>query len=306
MEESMKEILDCSDEEDPYIEIELDTAVTTTIHKDENNNNCIDDDIELEQEEEYKLRISISSTISVSLQKESIISVDGASEIGATKAPMSPQPQQQQHSGVSHNDGVEFPWKTPQTCGPTTVLGTNSTRVIPYDNVDVLYAPRKQPSLTTTTTANGIMMKLLIKFRGIKIKSLFASLIKPRQTNYSSKKSITFFRCYQKELVNPSNGRNSKNWNFGEDDSMSASLRKSKKLMEMDLGALRGVFSRSKRRKTASTSCDNSPIHDGFSKDNSIQAAIAYCKSSFGQTDFTFTSSITSTPSRFVDVAYPN
>lgn len=87
---------------------------------------------------------------------------------------------------------------------------------------------------------------------------------------------------------------------------MSASLRKSKKLMEMDLGALRGVFSRSKRRKTASTSCDNSPIHDGFSKDNSIQAAIAYCKSSFGQTDFTFTSSITSTPSRFVDVAYPN
>lgn len=138
----MKEILDCSDEEDPYIEIELDTAVTTTIHKDENNNNCIDDDIELEQEEEYKLRISISSTISVSLQKESIISVDGASEIGATKAPMSPQPQQQQHSGVSHNDGVEFPWKTPQTCGPTTVLGTNSTRVIPYDNVDVLYAPR--------------------------------------------------------------------------------------------------------------------------------------------------------------------
>ena len=165
---------------------------------------------------------------------------------------------------------------------------------------------RKQPSLTATTTANGIMMKLLIKFRGIKIKSLFASLIKPKQTSYSSKKSLTFFQCYQKELVNPSNGRNSKHWNFGEEDGMCGSLRKSKKLMEMDLGALRGVFSRSKRRKTASTSCDNSPIHDGFSKDNSIQAAIAYCKSSFGQTDFTFTSSITSTPSRFVDVAYPN
>lgn len=308
MEESMNEILDCSDEEDPYIEIELDTAVTTTIHNDENNNNCMDDDddVELEQEEEYKLRISISSTISVSLQKESIINVDSAAEIGASQAPiMSLQPQQQR-SDVSHNDEVEFPWKSPQTCGPTTVLGTNSTRVIPCDNVDVLYAPRKQPSLTATTTANGIMMKLLIKFRGIKIKSLFSSLIKPRQTNYSSKKSITFFQCYQKELINPSNGRNSKHWNLGVDDSMCASLRKSKKFMEMDLGALRGVFSRSKRRKTASTSCDNSPIHDGFSKDNSIQAAIAYCKSSFGQTDFTFTSSITSTPSRFVDVAYPN
>jgi len=136
MEESMNEILYCSDEEDPYIEIELDTAVTTN---DENNNNCMDDDVELEQEEEYKLRISISSTISVSLQKESIISVDGAAEIGATQAPMSLQ---QQHSGVSHNDEVEFPWKSPQTCGPTTVSGTNTIRVIPYDNVDVLYAPR--------------------------------------------------------------------------------------------------------------------------------------------------------------------
>jgi len=136
----MNEILDCSDEEDPYIEIELDTAVTTTIHKDENNNNCMDDDVELEQEEEYKLRISISSTISVSLQKESIISVDSAAEIGDSQAPISLQ-QQQQHSGVSHNDEVEFPWKSPQTCGPRTVLGTN-IRVIPYDNVDVLYAPR--------------------------------------------------------------------------------------------------------------------------------------------------------------------
>lgn len=127
MEKSMNEILDCSDEEGPYIEIELD----------ENNYNCMNDDEELEQEEEYKLRISISSTISVSLQKESIIS---NAEIGAS------QPttflQQQQHSGVSHNDEVEFPWKSPQPCGPTTVLGTNTIRVIPYDNVDVLYAPR--------------------------------------------------------------------------------------------------------------------------------------------------------------------
>ncbi|GAU45999.1 hypothetical protein TSUD_187430 [Trifolium subterraneum] len=81
-------------------------------------------------------------------------------------------------------------------------------------------------------------------------------------------------------------------------------------MMEIDFGAFKGVFNaiggmnrrRSKRRTDASSSCDNSPIHEGYSKDNSIQAAIAYCKSSFGQTsDFTFTTSITSTPSRFVD-----
>ncbi|MCI89246.1 hypothetical protein A2U01_0110534, partial [Trifolium medium] len=60
---------------------------------------------------------------------------------------MSPQPQ---HSGVSNTDEVEFPaqnkllssvsfspWQSPHLDGQTTILGTNSTRVIPYDNVDV-------------------------------------------------------------------------------------------------------------------------------------------------------------------------
>ncbi|GAU45998.1 hypothetical protein TSUD_187420 [Trifolium subterraneum] len=73
MEDSKNQVLDYGDEDGPYIGIELDTAVTTTIHTDDDNkNNCMDDDVELEQqEEEYKLCISISSTISVSLQNES-------------------------------------------------------------------------------------------------------------------------------------------------------------------------------------------------------------------------------------------
>ncbi|WJX82375.1 hypothetical protein P8452_65143 [Trifolium repens] len=259
MEDRKNEILDYSEEDGPYIEIELDTAVTTAIDNDgDSKNNCINDDAELEQqEEEYKLRISISSTISVSLQKESIVSfhsdTSGADDTRTcadnSQATMSPHTR---HSGVSYNtDEVEFPvqnklfstvsfspWQSPQPDGQTTILRTNSTRVIPYDNVDVLYAPR-----------------------------------------------------------------NSNHWNLED-----ASLRKSKK-MEIDLGAFKGVFNaiggmsrrRSKRRTVTSSSSNNSPIHEGYSKDNSIQAAIAYCKSSFGQTsDFTFTTSITSTPSRFV------
>lgn len=151
---------------------------------------------------------------------------------------------------------------------------------------------RKQPRLTRPTTANGIMVKLMMKIRCIKIRSFIASLIKPTQNTQtnSTKKSITFFQCY-------------------EEDSISASLRKSKKMMDMDLGAFKGVFNaigmsrrRSKRRtEDASTSCNSTPTHEGFSKDNSIQGAIAYCKSSFGQnSDFTFSSSITSTPTRVV------
>ena len=72
--------------------------------------------------------------------------------------------------------------------------------------------------------------------------------------------------------------------------------------MEMDLGALRGIFNAmgmsiaqkgSKSKRTQSTSCDTTPVHEGFSlysnENSNIQAAIAYCKSSFGQTsDFSF------------------
>lgn len=185
------------------------------------------------------------------------------------------------------------------------------------------------------------MMKLLTKFRGIKIGALFASLMKPRQQpcqvnnngHKSSKKSKTFFQCYQKGLVNPSNGRRSttkrdqgkrsKHWDLEDGSNLCAPFRNSRKcssrVTEMDVGALRGVFnfnamgimsisqrgSRSKRRSGSVTSCDNSPIHEGFSlcsgDQSSVQAAIAYCKSSFGQTsDFTFRSSISSNPSQFV------
>jgi hypothetical protein len=163
MEDRKNEILDYSEEDGAYIEIELDTAVTTAIDNDcDSKNNCINNDAELEQQdEEYKLRISISSTISVSLQKESIVSVHSDTTNGADdtrtcadNSPVTMSPQTR-HSGVSYTDEVEFPvqnklfstvsfnpWQSPQPDGQTTIIGTNSTRVIPYDNVDVLYAPR--------------------------------------------------------------------------------------------------------------------------------------------------------------------
>ncbi|KAJ1407194.1 Cytochrome P450 [Sesbania bispinosa] len=338
--------IDCSDEDGSYIEIELDTVPPTSCYNDDdvqNNSSCMNDDA---GHEEYHLRISISSTIPVSLpefQNESIDFHTTETKVAAIESPcLSSYADSQaitplQHSSVSQIDEAEFPvqnrifsavsfnpivsQESPKPDCQTTTLRT--TRVIQFDNADVLYA-RKQPSLTTTT--NGVMMKLLIKFRGIKIGALLASLIKPRQPcqanngHSSSNKSKTFFQCYQKGLVNPSNGRYTSKRDQGmrsknfEDDSICASFRSSKKsnrVMEMDLGALRGIFnaigmsiaqkgSRSKRR-TGSSSCNTSPIHEGFSlcsNENSIQAAIAYCKSSFGQTsDFTFRSSISSSPS---------
>ncbi|KAK7340094.1 hypothetical protein VNO77_20788 [Canavalia gladiata] len=344
MEELRTEILedpladtDCSDEDGSYIEIELDSAPTCYNH-DENKSNLkgswIDDDHDDDGEcKEYQLRISISSTISISLpdvQKESIKFHTTVPKVAA-KVPTMPSLM----SCSSDDDSVSFNptvmQEIPQSESQTKIL--SASRVIPYDNFDVLYT-RKQSSVTTKTTKNGIM-KMLIKMKGIKIGAVLASLVKPLQPcqvnnigNKSGKKYKTFFQCYQKEWMNnPSNGRcnrksmdqrrRSKHWDL-EDDSICGSFRSNKKsnrVMEMDLGSLRGIFSAMgmsiahkssmSKRGTMSSSCNSTPIHEGFSlcnsSDNSIQAAIAHCKSSLGQTsDFSFRSSFSSSPSQIV------
>lgn len=184
----------------------------------------------------------------------------------------------------------------------------------------------------------GMIMKMLIKFRGIKLSTVISSLLKPpscQDHNNNNNKGRTrkycrtILQCYHQKnmVVNPSvsssqddklsasSKRLSKSvWDFNNninnissnEGSFRSSRRSSwnKSVVEIDLGALKGIFSSvgtsqkgnsSNKRKSCSTmsSCDNSPIHEGFSitrtSDNSIQAAIAYCKTSFGQTsDFSF------------------
>ena len=149
------------DEDDSYIEIELDASPSCY-------NNIVDDDDDGEGKE-YQLRISISSTISLSLpdvQKDSLSLQNDVPKVAAIEAPCmsslmtfsadddttrstyagSKEIRPLQHSSVSKIDeqGVEKPFnsgvgsESPQLDGQTTIL--RATRVIPCDNVDVLYA----------------------------------------------------------------------------------------------------------------------------------------------------------------------
>ncbi|KAL4381977.1 hypothetical protein HN51_005553 [Arachis hypogaea] len=311
------------DEDDSYIEIELDASSSPSLLPSPRYN-----DKDHHEFHHHQLRISISSTISLSLQKD-----DAAddNEPPCMSSPINGDDATNNNTNTSalmfNNPGVGLIMESnPHKPEAQTTIqrGTH--------NMDAPCS-RKQPNFTTKTRSNGGMTKLLIKFRGINIGAILASLIKPLYQpnnnnghNKSSRKK--HFQCYQKKLVNPTNSRrsnvkkdqgitrssnNNNDWEFDQDEIICGSFRsckKSSRKLEMDLGAIKGIFnavgmniadkkgSRSKRRSQPN-SCDTTPIHEGFSlytnnnnnndNNNSIQAAIAYCKSSFGQTsDFSF------------------
>uniref|UniRef100_A0A803PK72 Uncharacterized protein n=1 Tax=Cannabis sativa TaxID=3483 RepID=A0A803PK72_CANSA len=173
------------------------------------------------------------------------------------------------------------------------------------------------------------MKLLMIKFRGTKVRKLWASLFaksrghdhlhfysnkanandrshKPKRLIRSSTEAQTI-ECYHHEAMYISNDLVSDN------KYTSHNQYKCSRAMDVNMGALKGVLgavnmtrsghnnSRSSNRKTSScpSSLKSSPMHQGFASsddnrkffpaENSVQAAIAHCKSSLGQSsDFHF------------------
>ncbi|XP_020996461.2 uncharacterized protein LOC110280174 [Arachis duranensis] len=311
------------DEDDSYIEIELHASSSPSPLPSPRYN-----DKDHHEFHHHQLRISISSKISLSLQK------DDAADDNEPPCMLSPINGDDATNNNTNTSALMF-----NNPGVGLIMESNPHKPEAQTTIQRgthnMDAPcsRKQPNFTTKTRSNGGMTKLLIKFRGINIGAILASLIKPLYQpnnhnghNKSSRKK--HFQCYQKKLVNPTNSRrsnvkkdqgitrssnNNNDWEFDQDEIICGSFRsckKSSRKLEMDLGAIKGIFnavgmniadkkgSRSKRRSQPN-SCDTTPIHEGFSlytnnnnnndNNNSIQAAIAYCKSSFGQTsDFSF------------------
>lgn len=184
----------------------------------------------------------------------------------------------------------------------------------------------------------GVMMKLMIKIRGIKIGTLVASMLKPRQaggvvvvhhedlinnttstnktsTPTKSSESVEYYRrLFVKPLdkwlmqrnrdINHSNGISASSSNIvvksGGDHQIYT------KMMMNVSGAVRGVLramsfnkgefsNNSVSARSCPSSIKSSPLHDNdnggttrsdyhnklYTRENSIQAAIAHCKSSF-------------------------
>lgn len=155
-------------------------------------------------------------------------------------------------------------------------------------------------SKETAMNSSSIVMKFLVKFRALRIRTLLASFMKSRQEiNFPrGKKSIgayqTLIKPSDKWLVRKGQGSSSNSNNpFGDGERS--------RVMEKNLDAIRGVLEamstsvggKDRKSKSCPSSTKSSPAHLGFSsgnqnhkicaQDNSIQAAIAHCKRSFGQ-----------------------
>ncbi|XP_012090981.1 protein MTL1 isoform X2 [Jatropha curcas] len=152
---------------------------------------------------------------------------------------------------------------------------------------------RKASKLTTTKTSNSFVMKFFIKFRTLKLKTLLASFLTASQDK--GKLCEENFLTYNTRTLTKSSEKESSTENIKQGD-------KKSKLLELNFDAIRGVLleamsittslGRRDRRSTKScpVSSKSSPIHQTFlhdnfkvsTADNSVQAAIAHCKRSFG------------------------
>lgn len=156
-------------------------------------------------------------------------------------------------------------------------------------------------SKATAMSSNGIVMKFLIKFRTLKIRTLLASFMKscqgmnspPEPRNTGTHQKLT--NPFDKWFAQASSSSNVYSNNLFGDGERSG-------VLEMKMDTVRGVVetmsssSSIGREDRKFRSCPNptksSPVHQELSsddqnhkicaKDNSIQAAIAHCKRSLG------------------------
>ncbi|KAL6335972.1 hypothetical protein AAG906_003597 [Vitis piasezkii] len=115
-----------------------------------------------------------------------------------------------------------------------------------------------------TTAINGSITKILIKFRSIKIRPMLTSFVKPRQVKGNKVKSQEMSSTIwsHRKLIKPLDNR----------------TRVLEAISNMSIGGR----SKQTKTKTKTKSCR-------FDQENSVQAAIAHCKRSFGQAqEFSF------------------
>lgn len=191
--------------------------------------------------------------------------------------------------------GVQFPEVKEQVNTFPFSLGQQNGQKFIDTNQWELVGSRKTSK--NRTTINGGIMNLFIKFRTMKVRTLLATFMKPRQVisspdNGEHKKKRSKERLVQR---NQGQGRN-----INKDNKNSLpSGEKYPRVLKKNLDAIKGVIEaisigigrKDKQTKSCPTSINSSPIHSGFpsegklySRETSIQAAIAHCKRSFGET----------------------
>ncbi|KAM1749313.1 hypothetical protein ACFX12_010196 [Malus domestica] len=187
----------------------------------------------------------------------------------------------------------------------------------PADDADLA---RSRKASNIKTSINGGLMKFLFKFRAMNLGALVASFVKPRQVacddddphqsqninrRCKNKKSKESSSSTLQSLVQKKQGKSSTTKNSSE---AVGGGDKSRVLFETNLSAVRGVLEaigtsmstgigrKERRTRSCQSSIKSSPIHQGFTSDDhsnkvylytretSIRAAIAHCKTSFEKT----------------------
>lgn len=182
-----------------------------------------------------------------------------------------------------------------------------------------MHHTRKKASKNTTAILNGAggITRFFIKFRAIKVRNLVASFVKPLQvissqgkSEHKKKRSKEIIQYYQRRLTKPfdkwtvqrnhqGNDCNNNNNNNNKSTSFGGGEKYYSRVLEINLDPIRGVLEavsmgiggKDRQTRSCPTSIKSSPLHRAtfpseskvHTTDNSIEAAIAHCKTSFAQ-----------------------
>ncbi|KAF8397079.1 hypothetical protein HHK36_015986 [Tetracentron sinense] len=162
---------------------------------------------------------------------------------------------------------------------------------------------RSRKTSKIATAINGGIMKFLIKFRSLKIR--FKLVKPPHQLVISSQSNRNSDRMSEDTLHNHRRAMKPfDKWKTKSNKALGNYGGKSR-VMEINVDAIKGVVEamslsiigrKGKETKSCPSSIKSSPVHRGvpsenrtYARENSVQAAIAHCKRSFGGTsDFCF------------------
>ncbi|GKV04280.1 hypothetical protein SLEP1_g16456 [Rubroshorea leprosula] len=309
----------CSDES--YIEIAI--GPTSTDGFDERKKDPADDGVQREHKKELDLRISFSSSFPLpELSKTDVLGRIGCGSDTGTSLSSSTTSSSKSTFGPSSSAEAKY-WTAPLGRSPSNKFNKTLKRKLQFPAVNRFLdnlmsnsrgqsevreksGGRYSPAVATETnqldhvqgrktsniknrSSRGVIMKFFMKFKSKNFQALLASMVKPQQFgDYGVKKTRSEeilernwgqVTPWNRSLVQMEKGKNR-----GFEIKMDAIQR----VME----SMSTSFGRNDRKtRSCPGSAKSSPIHHGYTteskvmcRDSSIQAAIAHCKRSLGQT----------------------
>ncbi|GLT41696.1 hypothetical protein SLA2020_157400 [Shorea laevis] len=309
----------CSDES--YIEIAI--GPTSTDSFDQRKDDPADDGDKREHKKELELRISFSSSFPLpELPKTDMLGRIGGGYETGTSLSSSTTSSSTSTFGPSSSAEAKY-WSAPLGRSPSNKFNKTLKRKLQFPAVnrflDALMSNsrglsegreksggRYSPEVATGTnqldhvqgrktsnkknrSSRGVIMKFFMKFKSKNFQALLASMVKPQQFGDNGVQKTRSEEILQRNWsqVTPSN-RSLVQMEKGKNRGFEIKMDAIQRVME---SMSTGFGRNDKKTRSCPGSAKSSPIHQGYAReskvmcrDSSIQAAIAHCKRSLGQT----------------------